>query len=266
MRTTIPETDAVAPPGPSPFRLDGERALITGGATGIGFAIARSFVAAGAHVALVGRRQAELDLAVAALGPTAHAFAADLTKFDEASGLRDRVEAALGPPSILVNNAGKHLKGASCDVTESDFQSVLDIHVVAAYALTRHVARGMLARGRGHVLFVASMAAVIGLPSVAAYAAAKSADVGLTRSLAVEWSPHGVRVNAIAPGWVDTPMLRQAMQSDPARLGKVLARTPLNRLGHPDDVGWAAVYLSSPAARFVTGAVLTVDGGASIGF
>jgi len=153
------------------------------------------------------------------------------------------------------------------DVAEADFLDVLNVHVTAAHALSRHVARRLLERDDGgHILLIASMASLIGLPQVSAYAAAKSALLGLTRSLAAEWSPRGVRVNAIAPGWIETPMLAQAMTADPARRDKVLARTPLGRFGATDDIAHAAVYLSSPAARFVTGACLAVDGGASIGF
>jgi gluconate 5-dehydrogenase len=112
---------------------------------------------------------------------------------------------------------------------------------------------------------MASMGSIMGLPQASAYSAAKSALLGLTRSLAAEWSPKGIRVNAIAPGWIETPMLKQAMAADPQRQAKVLGRTPLNCFGAPEDIAYASVYLSSPAARFVTGSCLVVDGGASIG-
>ena len=124
----------------------------------------------------------------------------------------------------------------------------------------------MIARGSGSILFLASMASLFGIPQVVAYSAAKSAYVGMVRALATELSPHGVRVNAIAPGWIETEMTRKAMDGDPERKRKILSRTPMGRFGTAEDVGMAAVYLSSPAARFVTGVVLPVDGGASIGF
>ena len=124
----------------------------------------------------------------------------------------------------------------------------------------------MVERKHGTILFTASMASLIGIPLVVAYSAAKSAHLGMVRTLASELSPHGVRVNAIAPGWIETEMSRKAFAGDPARAQKVLGRTPANRFGVPSDVGWAAVYLASPAARFVTGVVLPVDGGVSIGF
>jgi gluconate 5-dehydrogenase len=142
----------------------------------------------------------------------------------------------------------------------------LQTHVSAAHALSAAALPGMIGRRRGHILFTASMASLIGIPLVVAYSAAKAAYLGMVRSLAVEVAPHGIRVNAIAPGWIDSPMLRQAMANDPARQAKILGRTPMNRFGEADDIGWAAVYLCSPAARFVTGVCLPVDGGASIGF
>jgi gluconate 5-dehydrogenase len=128
------------------------------------------------------------------------------------------------------------------------------------------VGPGMLQRRRGSIVFTASMASLFGIPLVVAYSAAKSAYLGMVRTLATELSPGGVRVNAIAPGWIDSPMLRQALSNDPPRQQKIISRTPMGRFGDADDIGWAAVYLSSPAAKFVTGAVLPVDGGASIGF
>jgi gluconate 5-dehydrogenase len=124
----------------------------------------------------------------------------------------------------------------------------------------------MESRGSGHILFITSMAACFGLPSVSAYTLAKSALVGLVRALAVELSPKGIRVNAIAPGWIDTAMTQKAMQNDETRRNKILSRTPMRQFGTPEDIAWAAVYLSSDAARFVTGHQLIVDGGISIGF
>ena len=124
----------------------------------------------------------------------------------------------------------------------------------------------MIERGGGSILFIASMTSLLGMPKVVAYSAAKSAIVGMVRAMASEWSPHGVRVNAIAPGWIETEMTRKAMDGDPQRKAKILSRTPMARFGQPADVGMAAVYLCSPAARFVTGVLLPIDGGASVGF
>lgn len=251
----------------SAFSLANETALITGGATGLGLAIARSFIASGARVVIAGRRKAELQKAVAQLGPNANYVCHDVTHHAAANDLVAAVTQATGsPPSILVNNAGIHLKKAAVDTTTEEFTAVLDTHVVGAHALTRAVLPGMIERKHGHILFIASMASLFGIPLVVAYSAAKSAHLGMVRTLAAEVSQNGVRVNAIAPGWIETEMSRRAMDNDPARKQNILSRTPMGHFGKPDDIGWAAVYLCSPAAKFVTGTVLPVDGGVSIGF
>jgi gluconate 5-dehydrogenase len=250
-----------------PFRLDGEVAIITGGATGLGLGMARSFVMAGAKVVLVGRREEELRQAVAALGAAASYVRHNVTEHGRAKGLVEAATHAAGsPPSILVNNAGVHLKKSAVDTSPEEFLNVLHTHVIGAHALTQAVLPGMIERKHGSVIFIASMASLFGIPNVIAYAAAKSAYVGMVRTLATEVSSANVRVNAIAPGWIDSDMMRQALAGDPARQAKILGRTPMGRFGTPDDIGWAAVYLCSPAAKFVTGVVLPVDGGVSIGF
>jgi len=249
------------------FSLKGERALITGGGSGLGLGMARCFVQAGAKVVLVGRRETELTRAVGELGERASCVMRDITQHDAANALVSQAaERAGGPMTILLNNAGIHLKKSAVDTTSFEFDQILQTHVVAAHALTRAVLPGMIKRKHGAILFTASMAALFGVPLVVAYSAAKAAYLGMVRSLAAEVSPHGVRVNAIAPGWIESPMTQQALENDPPRLQKILGRTPMARLGDPEDVGWAAVYLCSPAARFITGVVLPVDGGASIGF
>lgn len=250
----------------NPFCLDGETALITGGGTGLGLAIARCMVAAGARVILAGRREAVLKEAASAIGPQAAAVACDVTRFKDAARIMARAGALFGPITILVNNAGIHLKKPALETSDEEFLGVLKTHVLGSHALTRAVLPGMLRRRHGSIVFVASMASLFGIPNVFAYSAAKSAYLGMVRALAMEVSPAGVRVNAIAPGWIETDMARKAMAGDPSRKRRVLARTPLGRFGEPDDIGAAAVYLCSPAAKFVTGAVLPVDGGVSIGF
>jgi NAD(P)-dependent dehydrogenase (short-subunit alcohol dehydrogenase family) len=249
------------------FRLENEIALITGGGTGLGLGMARCFVESGARAVLVGRRGAELAQAVAELGNNAFAVPHDVTQVDRAAELIDRAgKAAGGDITILVNNAGVHLKKPATQTTAAEFSSVLQTHVIAAHALTAAAAPGMIERKHGSILFTASMTSLFGIPQVVAYSAAKSAYLGMVRTLATELSPHGVRVNAIAPGWIDSAMMRRALDTDPARRDRIVARTPMARFGEADDVGWAAVYLCSPAAKFVTGVVLPVDGGASIGF
>ncbi len=251
---------------PTIFSLEGTTALITGGGTGIGLSIARCLCDAGAAVVLVGRREPELAQAVDELGAKAHYFVHDITEMDQAETLARQVEEQVGPVDCLVNNAGRHLKEDAVKTTPDDFRSVLDTNVVGAHALVKAFAPGMVSRKSGSILFTASMASLFGIPKVVAYSAAKSAHLGMVRTLATELSPHGVRVNAIAPGWIETEMSRNALADDPSRREKIISRTPMQRLGQPADIGWAAVYLASPAAAFITGTVFPVDGGASIGF
>ncbi|HOM98876.1 MAG TPA: SDR family oxidoreductase [Acidobacteriota bacterium] len=249
-----------------PFSLKGETALITGGGTGLGFGIAQCFVQSGARVVLVGRRPHVLQEAAHRLGDTADWIAHDVCQLDAAGRLADEAERRVGPLTILVNNAGTSVKKPAVETSLEEFESVLRVHVTAAFALTRAVLPRMMERGHGNILFTASMASLFGIPYVVAYSAAKSAYLGLVRTLATEVSSHGVRVNAIAPGWIETPLFGRTVAGDPERSRRILQRTPMGRFGDPEDVGWAAVYLSSPAARFITGTVLTVDGGVSIGF
>ncbi len=248
------------------FSLRGETVLITGGGTGIGLAMAQAMHGAGARVVLVGRREPELKAAVQTLGKGTSFIVHDITRFEAAPALVERVTRETGPISCLVNNAGIHLKKSAMETTPGEFQQVLNTHVVAAHALTCAVAPGMIERKQGNIIFTGSMASLFGIPEVIAYTAAKSAIVGMVKGYATELSPHGVRVNAIAPGWIETEMSRKALKGDSARKARILSRTPMARLGEPADVGWAAVYLASPAAKFVTGVVLPVDGGVSIGF
>jgi NAD(P)-dependent dehydrogenase (short-subunit alcohol dehydrogenase family) len=190
----------------------------------------------------------------------------DVTKYEKSESLIDSINQQHGQISILVNNAGMHLKKAAIDVTEEEFLQVLNVNVLGAFSLSRQVAKKMLESSKGNILFIASLASLIGIPSVTAYSAAKSAYLGMVRSLATEWSPQGIRVNAIAPGFIDTAMMRKATESDPKRVEKILGRTPMGRFGEIEDIGWVAVSLVSPAGKFITGVCLPVDGGASIGF
>ncbi len=251
---------------PEAFSLKNETALITGGGTGIGLAMAQAMHAAGAKVVLVGRREAELAAAVKTLGRGASHVVHDITRLDAAAALVERVAREAGPVTCLINNAGIHLKKPAVETTPEEFQKVLNTHILGAHALTRAVAPGMMERKHGTILFTGSMASLFGIPLVIAYTAAKSAMVGMAKAYSTELSPHGVRVNCIAPGWIETEMSRKALDGDPARKAKILGRTPMAKLGAPEDIGWAAVYLASPAAKFVTGVTLPVDGGASVGF
>jgi NAD(P)-dependent dehydrogenase (short-subunit alcohol dehydrogenase family) len=249
------------------FSLVNERAVVTGGGSGLGTAIARCLARAGARVVICGRRESSLRETCDQLGERVSYVVHDVTNTAGADGLvAAAAEKNAGPATILVNNAGIHLKKPALDETPEDYRNLFDTHVLGSVALARAVTPGMFERGGGSIIFVTSMAALFGIPEVAAYTAAKSALSGLVRALAVEWSGRGVRVNAVAPGWIETSMSHNALEADADRRQRILRRTPMGRLGEPDDVGWAVVYLCSPQAKFVTGQELAVDGGVSIGF
>ena len=249
------------------FSLAGQTALITGGGTGLGLGIASSMAAAGAKVVITGRRTEPLKSAVAEIGKNAQYIVHDINKTDTAKFFVAEVESlAESPISILVNNAGTHLKKSAIDTTPEEFASVLQTHTLAAHALSAAVLPRMVQRQNGNILFIASMASYLAIPMVTAYTAAKCASVGLVRSLASEYSDQGIRVNGIAPGWIQSPMLEKALSGDPARKEKILSRILTGSFGSPSDIGSAAVFLCSPAANYITGAILPVDGGAHVGF
>ena len=207
-----------------------------------------------------------LERAVEELGAGVAAEGHDVTLDDSAEALLHLVETKYGTPTILINNAGTHVKKNSRRTyTRRVWQHPRDPRG-GAFAMTQAAVPRMKAAGGGSVIFIASMSSLIGMPNIVAYSAAKAAYLGMVRSLASELGPSNVRVNAIAPGWIETPMLHQALAGDPERQRKILSRTPQQRFGRPEDIGWCAAYLCSPAASFVNGVVLPVDGGASIGF
>ena len=263
-------TQATAEPaaqlGLQVFSLAGRVALITGGGTGIGLEIARCMVAAGATVIITGRRESVLQESAADLGEGAHFLVYDVTDLGSIEGLVEQVEATYGPLDILVNNAGINMKKPALEVTDEDFSRIIHTNLNAVFALTRAAAKRMVARRSGTILMISSMAAYYGIDRVVAYAASKSAVEGMVKVLASEFSAHGVRINAIAPGFIETEMSRTAMNSDPDRRDRAMRRTPMGKFGKPSDIGHAAVFLASDAARYVTGVSLPVDGGNSIGF
>lgn len=249
------------------YSLIDQVALVTGGGTGLGLGIAHAMVDAGARVLLAGRREESLRLAVESLGDSAEWVVADVTVATDRARMLAHCREHFGRPAdILVNNAGQNMKRPALEVSDEDFDALLNTHVKAAFALSRDAAPAMIERGDGKILFIASMASYLGVPNIVGYTTAKTAVLGLTRALAAEWSSLGIRVNAIVPGWIETDMTRKALNEDPPRKQKVLSRTPMGRLGQPIDIGRAAVYLCSNAAAFVTGQEFPIDGGASIGF
>lgn len=248
----------------SAFSLKGKRALVTGGGTGIGLGIAKAFVEAGAQVILTGRRESRLVSAAGQLGPQARYLVHDLSDLTQIRGFVKQVEALGGPLDILVNNAGTHLKKAAQDTTDEDFQQIMQINLSAVFSLTRSCAEGMLKRKSGCVLMISSMAAFFGVDRIVAYGTSKTAITGLVNSLVTEYSKSNVRVNAIAPGWIESDIFLNAINQDEARKEKIVRRIAMEGFGRPEDIGHAAVYLCSEAARYVTGVILPVDGGARI--
>ena len=211
------------------FSLRGEVALITGGGSGIGLAMARSMHAAGAKVVLVGRREQELAESCKEIGEGSSYQVHDITRFDDAPALIAMAEQSVGAVSCLLTMPG-FTSRSRLEIRPLRVSAVLETHVLGAHALTRAVIPGMVGRRGGSILFTASMASLFGIPQVVAYSAAKSAQLGMVRTLATELSPHGVRVNAIAPGWIETEMSSKALAGDPARRDKILGRTPMAKL------------------------------------
>jgi len=241
-------------------------AIVTGGGSGIGRAIADRFVGEGIRTIIIGRNEARLKETAEALGPLCIPHSFDLNNLDEIPNLAASLFKKYGEIDILVNNAGINLKKDFCAVTNEEFQNILHTNVTAVFALTREIAVQMVRQERGSIIMISSMASQYGIPKVIAYTASKSAVEGMTRALAVEVSPNGVRVNCIAPGFIATEMSSAALDSDPERRQKVLSRTPMGKLGQPADVAEAACFFASDASRFITGTVLPVDGGNAIGF
>jgi NAD(P)-dependent dehydrogenase (short-subunit alcohol dehydrogenase family) len=241
-------------------------ALVTGGASGIGLAIAEKFVQQGIITVVVGRDQQKLQHAKEKLGENCKPICADLNELASIPQLVQNIITELGAIDILVNNAGINLKKEFTEVTDEEFQKIMHTNVNAAFALSREVVKYMLPKGSGCIVNISSMASQYGLPKVIAYTASKSAIEGMTRAMATELSPKGIRVNCIAPGFIATDMSAKALNNDPERKQRVLSRTPMGILGDSADIGETALFLASDAARYITGVVLPVDGGNSIGF
>jgi NAD(P)-dependent dehydrogenase (short-subunit alcohol dehydrogenase family) len=248
------------------FSLQKKVALITGGGSGIGYAIASCMLNAGAKVVIVGRREEPLKQAVATLGTNAHYFVGDVTVLEQLPQLVNQIESTVGPIDILVNNAGINMKKPAVEVSDDDFSKVIDTNLNAVFALSRICGAAMVQRQQGAIIMISSMAAYYGLDRVVAYSASKHGVEGLVKVLSAEWAKHGVRVNAIAPGFIETDMVKTAMNADQDRFQKAMSRTQIGRFGTPAEIGKVAVFLASNAASYVTGVSLPVDGGNSIGF
>jgi NAD(P)-dependent dehydrogenase (short-subunit alcohol dehydrogenase family) len=243
-------------------------ALVTGAGRGLGRAIALALGRAGAAVACAARSPDQLEAAAAeieAAGARALALGLDVTRAEQVTAAVEQAETRLGPIDILVNNAGVTLEKKTVELTDEEWDTVVATNLTAMFRCARAVAPGMIRRGHGKIINVGSMYGVIGVARYAAYCASKAAVDGLTRSLAVEWARHGMQVNCLAPGYMNTDIPRAALADERTR-ALFLSKVPARRIGEPEEVGALAVYLASPASDFMTGQTLYLDGGQTIGW
>ena len=241
-------------------------AIVTGGGSGIGLAIAEKFVKNDITTIIIGRNQQKLQAAKAKLGVLCESISFDLDQLSKIPGLVKKIEKKFSKIDILVNNAGINMKKDFTEVTDDEFQKIILTNVQSIFTISREVVKTMLKNKSGSIVNISSMASQYGLPKVIAYSASKGAIESMTRAMAAELSPKGIRINCIAPGFIATDMSAKALNNDKERKDKVLSRTPMGMLGAPSDIGDAALFLASEAASFITGVVLPVDGGNSIGF
>lgn len=242
--------------------LAGEVAIVTGGTQGIGRAIGAELVSRGAHVAVAGR-DAERARAVAAeIGGDCHGIGLDVTSRESVDAAVSTVVASLGEPTILVNNAGVNRIGPAESYGEADWAAVLDVNLAGVLRCCQAVGTRMLERRHGTIVNITSIIGTgLGVAGRAAYGASKGGVTGLTQVLAVEWAPRGVRVVAVAPGPVRTPMVEKAMAEGLVSEQAILDRTPLGRVAMPEDIARAVALVASSDAGFVAGQTITVDGG-----
>lgn len=246
---------------PMSFDLSGRHAVVIGGGSGIGKAIAEGLGQAGARLTLAGRRQDVLDQAAtefARAGIAAEIDPVDATDIAQLQAFAARMEKA-APVDILVNAQGIMTLKPAEEFTPEDFDRILGTNVKSMYFACLEFGKGMLARGQGSIVNIASLASFRGFPRNAIYCISKHGVVALTETLAAEWAPRGVRVNAIAPGFFMTDLNKDSMKDD--RKARAISRTPMGRFGATSELAGAAVYLSAPAASYVTGATIQVDGG-----
>jgi NAD(P)-dependent dehydrogenase (short-subunit alcohol dehydrogenase family) len=251
------------------MRLEGKVALVTGGGSGIGAATARRFAAEGASVVVTGRRAEPLDRLASEIG--ALAVAGDASRAEDVQRAVSAATGRLGGLDIVVANAGGSGTPAAADTDDSSWQAALDSNLTSAFLAARESLPALLDRGGGTIVVVASEAALVAPPGLAGYIAAKTALLGLTRSLAVDYGPRGVRANAVCPGWVRTPMADSEMDrlggarglSRDEAYSLACAELPLRRPAEPEEIAAVCLFLASPDSSFLTGAVLPVDGGAT---
>src|SRR6476660_1975901 len=246
------------------FRLDGKVALVTGGARGLGKTMATALAEAGATIALAGRPQESCQEAATAIGSAtgrkALAVAADVTKIEDVERLANQVEREFGRVDILVNNAGINIRGPIQQLTEADWDAVIDTNLKGPFLCARAIGPRMVTRGWGRVINLGSVLGVIALPGRAPYASSKAGIINLTRVLALEWAGTGVTANTICPGAFATEMNRSLLE-DPVKYKEFVAQIPMGRWGELEELTGAVVFLASDASSYVTGVPLFVDGG-----
>lgn len=248
----------------NPFDLTGKLAVVTGARRGIGLAMAVALARAGADVVGVSQHLepdgGEVARQVEAAGRRFTGLRADLADRAAVTDLAVRLNDLDAPVDILVNNAGTIARTPAAQHSDADWDRVLEVNLTSQFVLSREIGRGMVERGRGKIVFTASLLSFQGGINIPGYTAAKSGIAGLTRALSNEWAAHGVQVNAVAPGYIATDNT-EALRNDPERHAAILARIPAGRWGRADDLGGVIVFLASPASDYVTGAVVPVDGG-----
>jgi gluconate 5-dehydrogenase len=246
------------------FDLQGKRALVTGGTQGIGAALSKGLGEAGAELIINARDISKLDAFVSAMqasGIKAHAALFDITDTAAVQEAVHRIEQTIGPIDILVNNAGIIKRAPAEELTEDDWQAVLQTDLTAPFLLCKYVGRYMISRKQGKIINICSLMSELGRDSVAAYAAAKGGLKMLTRNLATEWAPHNIQVNGIGPGYIATPINTSYRTAGNPLNDYIVSRTPAARWGTPEDLVGAAIFLASAASDFVNGQIIYVDGG-----
>jgi len=250
----------------NPFDLGGRVAVVTGGNGGIGLGMARGLARAGAAIAIAARDAGKSEAAVRQLSETGtrcRSYPLQVSSKSACAQMLERVIGDFGRCDILINNAGMNIRKRPEDISEDEWRQVLDVNLGGALFCAQAAYPHMKAAGGGKILNIGSMYSLFGAPYVAAYAASKGGLLQLTRSLACAWAADNIQVNAILPGWIDTDLTRRAREQIDGLHDLVLSRTPAGRWGEPDDLAGAAVFFSSSASDFVTGAALAVDGGYS---
>ena len=245
------------------FRLDGQTAVVVGGAGGLGAAMARGLARAGAAVAVADANAAQAKVVadgITGAGGRALAVTVDVADAASVERMAAETEASLGPIDVLVNSAGITHRSPAADFPEAAWHRVIAVNLTGVFHGCQVVGRRMLARRRGRIVNIASIAGQIGLTGTVAYAASKGGVVMLTRALAVEWAPHNVRVNAIAPSWFESN-IGDLIHREPGYAERAMRRVPVGRMGTPDELIGAVLYLASEASTMVTGHILAVDGG-----